>query len=358
MVGASGAISGVMGAYVILYPRVRVHMLVFLFIFITRIVVPAYLMLGYWFLLQLLGGSAAAQGEGGVAFWAHVGRIRGRGGAHLALQGSGAGPAGTGRWPGRCGQGLGYRERYRGRRMAPGSSAEYVLTHGRPSCTSPYSLRHPPRRSTCRWRPGIPGCRWSWTGSRRSRVNRSAVERRAATLRTRRTVKKEWQAAWLLRAITLMDLTTLSGDDTPGRVRRLCAKARRPVRERPARGDGREPAADQGRRGVRLPRVRRRPRSRRWRAPAFRSRRCRPGSRRASPRSSSASPRSAPRWPRARRRSTSSSPAPTCSPGTGARSTTRCAPCARPAATRTSRRSWPPASSARCATWRARAWCA
>jgi deoxyribose-phosphate aldolase len=63
------------------------------------------------------------------------------------------------------------------------------------------------------------------------RVNRSAVERRAATLRTRRTVKKEWQAAWLLRAVTLMDLTTLAGDDTPGRVRRLCAKARRPVRE-------------------------------------------------------------------------------------------------------------------------------
>jgi deoxyribose-phosphate aldolase len=62
------------------------------------------------------------------------------------------------------------------------------------------------------------------------RVNRSAVERRAATLRTRRTVKKQWQAAWLLRAVTLMDLTTLAGDDTPGRVRRLCAKARRPVR--------------------------------------------------------------------------------------------------------------------------------
>src|SRR4051812_34425612 len=62
------------------------------------------------------------------------------------------------------------------------------------------------------------------------RVNRSAVERRAATLRTRRSVKKEWQAAWLLRALTLVDLTTLSGDDTPGRVLRLCAKARRPVR--------------------------------------------------------------------------------------------------------------------------------
>jgi deoxyribose-phosphate aldolase len=63
------------------------------------------------------------------------------------------------------------------------------------------------------------------------RVNRSAVERRTATQRTRRTVKKEWQAAWLLRAVTLMDLTTLSGDDTAGRVRRLCAKARHPVRE-------------------------------------------------------------------------------------------------------------------------------
>ena len=62
------------------------------------------------------------------------------------------------------------------------------------------------------------------------RVNRSAAERRAATIPTRRTVKKEWQAAWLLRAVTLMDLTTLSGDDTPGNVRRLCAKARHPLR--------------------------------------------------------------------------------------------------------------------------------
>lgn len=63
------------------------------------------------------------------------------------------------------------------------------------------------------------------------RVNRSAVERRAATIPTRRTVKKQWQAAWLLKAITLMDLTTLSGDDTPGNVKRLCAKARRPLRD-------------------------------------------------------------------------------------------------------------------------------
>jgi deoxyribose-phosphate aldolase len=61
------------------------------------------------------------------------------------------------------------------------------------------------------------------------RVNTSAVERRAATLVTRRTVKKDWQLAWLLRAITCMDLTTLSGDDTDERVRRLCAKARQPL---------------------------------------------------------------------------------------------------------------------------------
>ncbi|MDP9309719.1 MAG: deoxyribose-phosphate aldolase [Chloroflexota bacterium] len=62
------------------------------------------------------------------------------------------------------------------------------------------------------------------------RVNRSAVERRVATLPGRRTVKQEWQAAWLLRAISCMDLTTLAGDDTVGTVQRLCAKARHPVR--------------------------------------------------------------------------------------------------------------------------------
>lgn len=72
------------------------------------------------------------------------------------------------------------------------------------------------------------------------RVNRSAVERRAATIPTRRTVKKEWQAAWLLRAITLMDLTTLAGDDTASNVRRLCAKARNPLREDLVRALGAE----------------------------------------------------------------------------------------------------------------------
>jgi len=62
-------------------------------------------------------------------------------------------------------------------------------------------------------------------------VNRSAVERRTDSLGGRRTVKKEWQAAWLLRAITCMDLTSLLGDDTPGRIQRLCAKAKAPVRQ-------------------------------------------------------------------------------------------------------------------------------
>lgn len=64
-----------------------------------------------------------------------------------------------------------------------------------------------------------------------ARANRSAIERRAATIGTRRSVKKEWQAAWLLKAISCIDLTTLAGDDTERRVRRLCAKARQPVRQ-------------------------------------------------------------------------------------------------------------------------------
>src|SRR2546426_2618282 len=76
-----------------------------------------------------------------------------------------------------------------------------------------------------------PGAPLDLESVRALRVNRSAVERRAATIPTRRTVKKQWQAAWLLRAITCMDLTTLQGDDTPGNVLRLCAKARRPLRD-------------------------------------------------------------------------------------------------------------------------------
>src|SRR6266542_6870392 len=75
MVGASGAISGVMGAYILLYPRVRVHTLITLGFFLTTVTLPAYVMLGYWFLLQLLFGTVGAMSgaQGGVAGWAHVG---------------------------------------------------------------------------------------------------------------------------------------------------------------------------------------------------------------------------------------------------------------------------------------------
>jgi deoxyribose-phosphate aldolase len=85
-----------------------------------------------------------------------------------------------------------------------------------------------PQQSQFERNPGMP-LDMDWV--RQVRVNLSAVERRAATIPTRRTVKKEWQAAWLLRAITCIDLTTLAGDDTPGNVRRLCDKARHPVRQ-------------------------------------------------------------------------------------------------------------------------------
>ncbi len=74
MVGASGAIGGVMGAYALLYPHNRIDTLIILGFYIRTILVPAYVMLGYWFLLQVLGGLPTLGGEGaGVAFWAHVG---------------------------------------------------------------------------------------------------------------------------------------------------------------------------------------------------------------------------------------------------------------------------------------------
>jgi membrane associated rhomboid family serine protease len=74
VVGASGAIGGVMGAYAVLYPRAPVHVLVPLGFYPLRYVVPAYLMLGYWFLLQIVGGIPSLHGAGGgVAFWAHIG---------------------------------------------------------------------------------------------------------------------------------------------------------------------------------------------------------------------------------------------------------------------------------------------
>jgi membrane associated rhomboid family serine protease len=75
MIGASGAISGVLGAYLLLYPRVRVHTLIILPIYITTVALPAWVMLGYWGLIQLLSGlgSLSEIDKGGVAFFAHVG---------------------------------------------------------------------------------------------------------------------------------------------------------------------------------------------------------------------------------------------------------------------------------------------
>lgn len=85
----------------------------------------------------------------------------------------------------------------------------------------------PPDHAATRNRGG----RCDYTALAGVQVNTSAAERRAGTLTTRRSVKKEYQAAWLLKAAGLIDLTTLAGDDTPGRVHRLCMKARRPFRD-------------------------------------------------------------------------------------------------------------------------------
>jgi membrane associated rhomboid family serine protease len=74
MVGASGAIGGVMGAYAVLYPRAHVYMLLFLGFYVRTIAVPAIFMLGYWFVIQIISGIPALASEGGgTAFWAHVG---------------------------------------------------------------------------------------------------------------------------------------------------------------------------------------------------------------------------------------------------------------------------------------------
>lgn len=98
-----------------------------------------------------------------------------------------------------------------------------MLTHPSPVATATDQL---PQVTHAR-NPGMP-LDLDWVAA--VQANTPAIERRAATLAGRRSVKKDWQAAWLLKAITLIDLTTLSGDDTEGRVQRLCAKARQPVR--------------------------------------------------------------------------------------------------------------------------------
>ncbi len=98
-----------------------------------------------------------------------------------------------------------------------------MLTHPSPVATATDQL---PQVTHAR-NPGMP-LDLDWVAA--VQANTPAIERRAATLAGRRSVKKDWQAAWLLKAITMIDLTTLSGDDTEGRVQRLCAKARQPVR--------------------------------------------------------------------------------------------------------------------------------
>ncbi|MEO1152402.1 MAG: deoxyribose-phosphate aldolase [Pseudomonadota bacterium] len=101
-----------------------------------------------------------------------------------------------------------------------------VSTHAQPAVATPETPAQLPQVTE----PRNPGMDLDLDWVRRLQANTSAIERRAATIGTRRSVKKDYQAAWLCRAITMIDLTTLAGDDTEGRVRRLCAKAANPVR--------------------------------------------------------------------------------------------------------------------------------
>ncbi len=112
----------------------------------------------------------------------------------------------------------------KGRRPPATSAADDGASSAR---DAPVRLGQAARSDQEPWNPGTP-LELHWL--RHLRINRSAAERRARTLPGRRSVKRQWQAAWLLRAVTCIDLTTLAGDDTPGRVRRLCGKARNPVR--------------------------------------------------------------------------------------------------------------------------------
>ncbi len=167
------------------------------------------------------------------------------------------------------------------------------------------------------------------------RVNTSAVERRAASIGTRRTVKKDWQAAWLLRAISCMDLTTLSGDDSAERVRAAVRQGPPPARRPSHQSTGDRRPQPARRRRLRLPRLRRdrREGARRLRHP--RRRRLHRLPRRPlaarNPRTGDSPLASKPAPPR----STSSSPAPTSSTASGTPSTTRSPPSRTPAAPRT-----------------------
>ena len=213
MVGASGAIGGIMGAYVVLYPRVRVHTIMWL-ILIFRLTRPR------------VGDARILVPAAGGRRGHRSGRWRRGLGAHRGIHR-------------RCPADFGVPQP--GVAGASGAPARRTSVGGSPRMTTadvrsarvvrtpiayPHDAAFPP--DAVIRNPGMP-LDLGWV--RDIRVNRSAVERRAATIPTRRSIKAAWQAGWLLRAITLMDLTTLQGDDTAGRVQRLCAKARRPVRD-------------------------------------------------------------------------------------------------------------------------------
>jgi len=106
-----------------------------------------------------------------------------------------------------------------------------MIAKTRPHVTATETLSNLPMRLMTHGNARNPGTELNLDWLENIQVNLSAIERRTSTLLGRRTVKKEWQAAWLLKAVACMDLTTLSGDDTPGRVKRLCAKARKPLRD-------------------------------------------------------------------------------------------------------------------------------
>lgn len=104
------------------------------------------------------------------------------------------------------------------------------MTSGNTTPVSNLPVKLPTPANKSRGHARSPGTELNMDWLEGVNVNFSAVERRTATLLGRRTVKKQWQAAWLLKALSCIDLTTLSGDDTAGRVKRLCAKAKNPIR--------------------------------------------------------------------------------------------------------------------------------
>ena len=181
-------------------------------------------------------------------------------------------------------------------------------------------------------------------------VNRSALERRVASLTKRRCIKADNQAAWLLRAVSLMDLTTLNSNDTEERVRRLCAKAVNPFRRDIAEALGHRGGHDPPGRGLRLSPLRRhRRRGAQGHRHPCRRRLHRLPARAGAARHPPAGDRSLGR--RRRRRDRRRHPArPGVRRAAGRSSTTRSSPCAPPAARRISRSSSAPATWRRCAT--------